>query len=216
MADQSNIVELPSDAIRCIGPYFYDRSRYIAPNGDLYKVSKNGTIRIQSKIRNGKIYNWTNAVHKSENESIATMSSIDSIYNGKHVKPEILVAYYFVEKVDFAASDVLRVEKIHESLTISPENIRWVKSNDSNLINSLRSEVSDLQKQLEQLLSLDSDNDEKMCLICCSAIRQSVLVPCGHHVMCMKCSDRFVASTNIVSCPICRAEVIQFVKLQIA
>jgi len=42
---------------------------------------------------------------------------------------------------------------------------------------------------------------EKDCKICCSSLADTILKPCGHGDICMKCSKR------IQVCPQCRTEI---------
>ena len=52
------------------------------------------------------------------------------------------------------------------------------------------------------LHDLDDLDDEECCVVCCDKRRDTVLVPCGHVVLCSGCCDDVVAATN--ECPVCR------------
>lgn len=49
----------------------------------------------------------------------------------------------------------------------------------------------------------DGSDDDSECVICLSAPKDTVLVPCGHYCVCSSCA------ANVPSCPMCRT-VIQF------
>jgi hypothetical protein len=58
--------------------------------------------------------------------------------------------------------------------------------------------------------------DDDSCVMCLDAPREVVLVPCGHMVLCMVCSQRlFGGQGREPCCPICRAGVVQWVRLHI-
>ncbi len=48
----------------------------------------------------------------------------------------------------------------------------------------------------------DNSNDESsMCVVCLCEEKDTVLVPCGHYVLCSSCA------TSVQSCPICRGQI---------
>ncbi len=52
------------------------------------------------------------------------------------------------------------------------------------------------------------DEDGDFCVVCEELPKQSALVPCGHHVLCMACTlSMFGPGGTQRLCPICRAEV---------
>ena len=51
-------------------------------------------------------------------------------------------------------------------------------------------------------------DDEDSCVICMEGRRESVLVPCGHHALCMACTlVLFGPAGTHQLCPVCREEV---------
>lgn len=61
---------------------------------------------------------------------------------------------------------------------------------------------------------VDSDNDEKVCIVCFHRRRHTVCIPCGHLAMCTVCCKDYVEkSTCDINCPICRKKVTKFQKI---
>ncbi len=52
-------------------------------------------------------------------------------------------------------------------------------------------------------------DDEHACILCMGALRSTILVPCGHMVLCDTCSKDVMGRT--AECPMCRTKVTQVV-----
>ncbi|KAL0481914.1 E3 ubiquitin-protein ligase [Acrasis kona] len=50
---------------------------------------------------------------------------------------------------------------------------------------------------------LDLADDDDTCVICLDSPKTNACIPCGHKIVCKKCSEHVVKKT----CPICRSEV---------
>ncbi|KDO29836.1 hypothetical protein SPRG_19719 [Saprolegnia parasitica CBS 223.65] len=50
------------------------------------------------------------------------------------------------------------------------------------------------------------------CVVCYDAPQVGVCVPCGHNAVCMECADRIMAQ-DAKTCPVCRAEILQIIRL---
>ena len=55
----------------------------------------------------------------------------------------------------------------------------------------------------------DDLDDDDACVICLANARDTVLVPCGHSVLCLACCGDVKAGSN--QCPVCREEIIEAV-----
>ncbi|OQR91893.1 hypothetical protein ACHHYP_20166 [Achlya hypogyna] len=50
------------------------------------------------------------------------------------------------------------------------------------------------------------------CVVCFDGPQVGVCVPCGHNAVCMACADRIMEADS-KTCPVCRAEVLQIIRL---
>ncbi len=50
-------------------------------------------------------------------------------------------------------------------------------------------------------------DEDTLCVVCMETERNTVMVPCGHLVLCEGCSK------GITVCPMCRDEVVEFIPL---
>mmetsp|Transcript_22077 Transcript_22077/g.55586 ORF Transcript_22077/g.55586 Transcript_22077/m.55586 type:complete len:432 (+) Transcript_22077:115-1410(+) len=50
----------------------------------------------------------------------------------------------------------------------------------------------------------DGSHDDE-CIVCLAAVKDAVLIPCGHICMCFECSKQVQSTSNL--CPICRADI---------
>jgi len=55
----------------------------------------------------------------------------------------------------------------------------------------------------------DNDDSRIICILCCSNIRNVVVLPCRHSLTCNKCAIKLKADNS--PCPICRKEIKDFV-----
>jgi len=55
--------------------------------------------------------------------------------------------------------------------------------------------------------------DDEACVICLAEPRDTVLVPCGHVVLCASCCDDVMSSAS-KECPICRKEIQEVIEVQ--
>eukprot|EP00897_Mesotaenium_endlicherianum_P006869 jgi/Mesen1/620/ME000108S10777 len=53
-------------------------------------------------------------------------------------------------------------------------------------------------------------DEDYACLICCETDREACLVPCGHMVACLRCSQCLLARDD--PCPICRVKIANVIK----
>ncbi len=53
--------------------------------------------------------------------------------------------------------------------------------------------------------------ESTLCIICMDQRREVVLVPCGHLVLCRKCSQRHITASKL--CPVCKAPVREICKV---
>ncbi len=56
--------------------------------------------------------------------------------------------------------------------------------------------------------------DEKLCVICISEEKNTVVMPCGHLCVCKACAIE-IAKSRGPDCPVCRKKVLSFVPLNI-
>ena len=68
---------------------------------------------------------------------------------------------------------------------------------------------------IEEGLADEAAEDEKMCVICLSAEKNTVVMPCGHLSVCKECATELARSRQ-PDCPICRKKVQSFVPLNIS
>jgi hypothetical protein len=68
---------------------------------------------------------------------------------------------------------------------------------------------------IEEGLAEGAEGDEKMCVICISAEKNTVVMPCGHLSVCKDCATE-LAKKRGPDCPICRKKVQSFVPLNIS
>lgn len=59
---------------------------------------------------------------------------------------------------------------------------------------------------------VDSDDMNKICMICCRRRKHTVFVPCGHNLLCSVCAE-ITATSDDTKCPICRQEIEQVQRL---
>ena len=54
-------------------------------------------------------------------------------------------------------------------------------------------------------------HDETLCVVCMDSSRDTLLVPCGHVVLCSGCAQRIADSFK--ECPMCCAEIASVINL---
>jgi len=126
---------LPSNAVQCIGPLFYELNHWIAPNGDFFILSANGNIRKLKPTNNGRFYNWKNAGQLGADGKTSPMPSINDVFkrtkNGGLVSIHALVCYYFVEKITMPIK--VFAESIDDTKPISVSNVHWTNGGESSV-----------------------------------------------------------------------------------
>lgn len=80
-----------------------------------------------------------------------------------------------------------------------------------------RNEIKDQKEQLyteptdEELnQNIDSINT---CITCNHRLRNTVIVDCGHSVLCTVCSKQLVTTSTVPVCPICRKKIKKIQKI---
>eukprot|EP00497_Spongosphaera_streptacantha_P002316 TRINITY_DN2918_c0_g1_i1.p1 TRINITY_DN2918_c0_g1~~TRINITY_DN2918_c0_g1_i1.p1 ORF type:complete len:141 (-),score=20.95 TRINITY_DN2918_c0_g1_i1:76-498(-) len=74
---------------------------------------------------------------------------------------------------------------------------------------SVRSLLEHIQELTGQATAGDDDeNDDDSCVVCMSAERTHICVPCGHKCCCENCQDKFKDH-----CPICRKPLQMVIKI---
>ncbi len=62
-------------------------------------------------------------------------------------------------------------------------------------------------EHFEMFLEGDILDDETACIACMSRVRETIILPCGHLVLCSACS------VGITCCPMCRTAIVEFICL---
>jgi hypothetical protein len=61
-------------------------------------------------------------------------------------------------------------------------------------------------------MGIADEHDDHMCVVCMARMRNTVLVPCGHMIMCEGCCKELEARPD-KACPMCRAPIDEFCKI---
>ncbi len=70
-----------------------------------------------------------------------------------------------------------------------------------------RTKIVYVEKPTESTSISQSDNDQNTCKICLDNSKEIVFVPCGHYAACEDCSE------SLIKCPICRADIVDKIKM---
>lgn len=91
----------------------------------------------------------------------------------------------------------------------------YTKEKYGNRINE-ESEMKEIENIEDQEIK-DHLNNEKLCILCCTNVKDAVLNPCGHLLCCVECAKAIMKKKSFISfptCPICRVEMAGYIKLR--
>ena len=69
-----------------------------------------------------------------------------------------------------------------------------------------------VQKAAEEAAAA-AEEDSALCVVCMDMPGTHAFIPCGHRCVCAACSETMLAQSDVVKCPVCRADFTQVVKI---
>ena len=67
---------------------------------------------------------------------------------------------------------------------------------------------------LMDIFGMEGETEENICIICLCERKNTMILPCRHMCLCNYCADHLTHQRNKI-CPICRVNVMEFVKMNI-
>lgn len=87
----------------------------------------------------------------------------------------------------------------------------------NNVINIMNENNKDMQNEIaikdKELTMLKYNISKYECVICMDNNKNIILQPCGHLVYCNECYDNYYNAQKFMTCPICRNEIANIIKI---